>query len=219
MEPDPNKANYLPAALSDTMASERLTDVVTTAADIGLDALVSSGAFDGVPIFGALVGMWRAGTAVRDHLFTKKVAAFLITFEQTPEDVRKAFIAGLERAGKKAMFGEQLLLLIDRMDDLEKPHIVARVMSAAASGHIPLNKAMRLAKIVDRAYTEDLQLLRDFKSGVQPDQVIADSLFSIGLLTSGGSDEGTFAEAGSGGTIYHINDFGRLLVKHGLEGT
>lgn len=201
------------------MASERLTDVTTAVADIGLNAILDSGAFDGVPIFGALTGTFRAGVAIREHLFMRKVAEFLITFEATPAAKRKDFIADLERRGKKSEFGEQIIFLIERMDDMKKPVIVGRIMSAAATGNIPLTKAMRLAKIVDRAYLEDLQSLVDFKAGFPEDRAVADSLFSVGLLIGDGLQL-KYSEDDSnddGMITYRMNEYGRLLVQFGLK--
>ncbi|MDG4895816.1 hypothetical protein P9272_19795 [Mesorhizobium sp. WSM4976] len=160
-----NDHNSLPVAFSNSVASERLVDVAVTTADIGLDAAVKSGALDGVPFFGAFTGIVRAGIAVRDYLFLKKVAAFLEAFDKTPLADRKTFIDELDKKGKKAEFGDQILLLIDRMEDIEKPVIVARLISAAATGKLPLNKALRVSKIVDRAFVEDLKTLPQFQAG------------------------------------------------------
>ena len=124
----------------------------------------------------------------------------------------------LEKSGKTIEFGEQLLLLIDRMEDMQKPKILARIMSAAAVGDIPLEKALRLGKQLDRAFSEDLHILIDFQPGVQPDQVVAASLFSAGLLTAAGIDGGRITEEGSGGTMFEMNEYGALLRNFGLGG-
>ncbi|KAA3448051.1 hypothetical protein C7I87_24240 [Mesorhizobium sp. SARCC-RB16n] len=214
MEDEPKN---LPVAFADSVASEKLVDVAATAADIGLDAAISSGALDGVPILGALVGLARGGLAYRDWLFQKKVATFLNTFEKTPLEDRQAFIANLEKKGKKAEFGETVLLLLDRADDMKKPEIIARVMSAAANGKLSLDEAIRLAKIVDRAFSEDLRFLLDFKEGVQKDKDAASALFSAGLLVDVGIDGGLMMEEDSGGTMYDLNRYGKLLSEHGLK--
>lgn len=212
-----DEKNNLPVAFTNSVASEKLVDVAATAADIGLDMALTSGAFDGVPIFGALTGVARAGVAVRDLLFQRKIAKFLQTFEQTPLEDRVAFVANLERQGKKAEFGEQILLLIDRMDDMQKPHIVARIMSAAAQGKITLSEATRLAKIVDRAFSEDLHVLLTFEEGVQKQQDVAAALFSAGLLANQGIDGGIMGEEDSGGILYGLNKYGKILSDYGLK--
>ncbi|MBZ9823207.1 hypothetical protein [Mesorhizobium sp. CA4] len=214
MEDEPKN---LPVAFTDSVASEKLVDAVATTADIGLDAAITSGAFDGIPFFGALTGVTRAGLAIRDFLFLKKVATFLATFQQTPHGDREAFIAKLEKKGKKEEFGEQVLLLLDRAEDMKKPQIIARIMSAAASGKISLEEATRLAKIVDRAFFEDLNFLLDFKKGVQKEKDVASALFSAGLLVDVGIDGGLMMEEDSGGTMYDLNQYGKLLSEYGLK--
>ncbi|TPK60534.1 hypothetical protein FJ546_19370 [Mesorhizobium sp. B2-4-19] len=209
--------NSVPIAFSDSAASERLVDISSTSADIGLDAAITSGALDGVPFFGAITGIARAGIAIRDYLFLKKVAAFLETFDKTPLEKRRAFIADLEKKGKKAEFGEQILLLVDRMEDVEKPAIVAHLIAAAAMGHLPLDKALRVAKIVDRAFVEDLKTLPRFQAGSPTNRLVADALFSVGLLNGNGLAMFDGDDADRSGTTYHLNEYGRILVRYGLQ--
>ena len=60
-----------------------------------------------------------------------------------------------------------MLLLLERAEDMKKPAIVGKLMAAAASGEIGLDMAMRLSKMVDNSYTEDLDYLKSFLTGIQ----------------------------------------------------
>ncbi|MUZ65013.1 hypothetical protein [Agrobacterium vitis] len=200
-----------------------LTDLGATIGDVALDGIIGSGALDGVPVLGTMVSIARTGSAIRDLVFQRKVLAFLASFgTETDPTARQEFVRKIEEQDNGQRFGETILLLLERMDDLSKPVIVGRLMAAAARGDMLLKEALRLSRIVDRAFIEDLVLLPDLiDNKVQPDEIVADALFSVGLLSNDGSDGGTFLsveEGGEpGGTIYSRNRYARLLIEFGLS--
>lgn len=200
-----------------------LTDLGATIGDVALDGIIGSGALDGVPVLGTMVSIARTGSAIRDLVFQRKVLAFLASFgTETDPTARQEFVRKIEEQDNGQRFGEAILLLLARMDDLSKPVIVGRLMAAAARGDMLLKEALRLSRIVDRAFIEDLVLLPDLiDNKVQPDEIVADALFSVGLLSNDGSDGGTFLsveEGGEpGGTIYSRNRYARLLIEFGLS--
>jgi hypothetical protein len=207
----------LPESLTDSLSTEAAGDLLVTLGDTGFDAAVSSGALDGVPIFGIATGLWRAGREIQHELFVRKVLRFLSGLSQASQSERDKFITQLDRDGKKQKFGEAILLILDRIDDATKPEIVGRIMSAHIQGQIGYDVAMRLAAIVARVYGQDLDFLKRFVPGVQRDMYpIADALFSAGLLRNAGLDGGTLSDALSSGTIYELNEYGELLIKYGL---
>jgi hypothetical protein len=117
----------------------------------------------------------------------------------------------------KGVFGETLLLLIDRADSLEKPSILGRLLKHHILGNISYEDAMRLSFIVDRVYMSDLNYLTSFTSGIQSNPDIAASLQSAGLLNWAGMDGGNLGEPSSGGVIYELNDYGKMLLQYGLD--
>ncbi|CCE98488.1 conserved hypothetical protein (plasmid) [Sinorhizobium fredii HH103] len=200
-----------------------LTDLGATIGDVALDGIIGSGALDGVPVLGTMVSIARTGSAIRDLVFQRKVLAFLVSFgTETDPTARQEFVRKIEDQDHGQRFGETILLLLERMDDLSKPVIVGRLMAAAARGDISLKEGLRLSRIVDRAFIEDLVLLPDLiDNKVQPDEIVADALFTAGLLSNDGSDGGTFLsveEGGEpGGTIYSRNRYACLLIEFGLS--
>ena len=80
------------------------------------------------------------------------------------------------------------------------------------------NRSVRLVAIVNRVYAADLSYLRSFRPGVQEDDDVAASLSAAGLLANTGFDGGgADQEAQPGGYTYNLNDYGRLLITHGLK--
>lgn len=218
-----NDLNRISTDLVKSLNLGELTDLGATIGDVALDGIIGSGALDGVPVLGTMVSIARTGSAIRDLVFQRKVLAFLASFgTETDPTARQEFVRKIEEQDNGQRFGETILLLLERMDDLSKPVIVGRLMAAAARGDMLLKEALRLSRIVDRAFIEDLVLLPDLiDNKVQPDEIVADALFSVGLLSNDGSDGGTFLsveEGGEpGGTIYSRNRYARLLIEFGLS--
>jgi hypothetical protein len=218
-----NDLDRVSTDLVKSLSRDELADVGATVGDIALDSVITSGALDGVPVVGTLVNIARSGAAIRDLVFQRKVIAFLTSFANESDPTsRKEFVRKIEEQDDGQRFGETILLLLERMDDLSKPVIVGRLMAAVTRGDMSLKEGLRLSRIVDRAFIEDLLLLPDLNDGkVQPDEGIADALFSAGLLSNDGSDGGTYLsveEGGEpGGTIYSRNRYARLLMEFGLS--
>lgn len=144
---------------------------------------------------------------------------FLQQLNSTTEEDRKSFVAGLKNSGQLERFGENVLLILSRVDDALKPRIIGRLVAAHISGKVKsYTKTMRLVAIVNRVYIEDLNYLRSFKPGVQEDDNISASLFAAGLLTNTGIDGGgADQEKKPGGYTYELNEYAELLLEHGLE--
>ncbi len=203
--------------LTNSIASTETVDALVIVADAGFDAAISSGAFDGVPIFGIITGLARAGRHIKDELFVRKTARFLQGLSKTTHEARRRFVDDLHANGKVDEFGETILLILDRIDDATKPLIIGHLMAAHVEGNLTYDEAIRLAAMVNRCYAPDLEYLINFKPGTQREmQEIADALFSTGLLRNCGLDGGTIGDALSGGTIYDVNRYGELLIKFGL---
>lgn len=208
----------LGGALTESIKSDATTDLVVAVGDAGLDAAISSGALDGVPILGIATGLWRAGKEVQQELFIRKVARFLDQASAADPAARDKFVEGLKEQGKAEEFGETILLILDRLDDTVKPGLVGRIMAAHMRGDIEYGPAMRLVSIIARCYAADLEFLKTFREGTQREHApIAESLFAAGVLSDAGIDGGNVSDPLSGGTIYRLNVYGELLLKYALQ--
>ncbi len=108
-----------------------------------------------------------------------------------------------------------MLLLLERADHMKKPEMVGKIMAACIKGEIMHSEAMRLCNIVDRAYLNDLNLLRTFQSGLQGENApIAEALHSVGVLSISTIDGGS--ASGSGGFGYDLNRYGELLLRYAI---
>jgi len=204
--------------LTESIASSEVIDLVVAGADVGLDALITSGAFDGVPLFGLITGGYKAQKTVRDILYFKKIVNFLQNLRNISETDRLKFTQNLNKSGEAQRFGETILLILDKSEDTVKPQIIGKIISAHILGKFSYEAAMRLVAIINRCYTPDFEYLKNFQQGTQREGTpIAESLHAAGLLGNGGFDGGTFEDDQSGGVIYYLNGYGKLLIEHGLS--
>lgn len=212
-------------SLSKSIANENLFDVLTTIGDARLSVIMESAttteilaSLSSIPVLGILAGMWKANSSIQNELYFRKVVRFLRGLNSTSAEDRAKFITKLGCENKIEKFGETILLLLERVDDINKPSIIGRIMAAHINGHLDYEKAMRLAAIVNRCYAQDLEYLRKFREGTQGNNYnIADALFSVGLLANKGIDGGTIRNPFSGGTIYSLNEYGEALQKYGWD--
>ncbi|MCU0546196.1 MAG: hypothetical protein MUE44_29195 [Oscillatoriaceae cyanobacterium Prado104] len=204
--------------LVNSIATDKLSSVARDLSEVALDAALKEGVFRDIPVFNTIVALYQAGVEIRQHLFIKKVINFLQQLSNTPFEKRQKFVEEIEQdPRKKREFGETLVLLIDRADSLQKPSILGRLLKHHILDNISYEDVTRLSFIVDRVYISDLNYLLEFKPGIQNNPNIAASLQSAGLLSFAGMDGGTLNELFSGGVVYELNEYGKMLLRYGLD--
>lgn len=207
----------LPHGIVDAIKSDEISGLIADLSDVALSVATDSELLDSVPIVSTLRGLWKAGATVRDAVFVNQVRRFLTEVSHVNQHDRENFAARLEASGEIDRFGEAILLLIEKADEVDKPTIIGRILAAHMRGYIPeYLVAMRLAWIVNRSHTPDLLTLKSFVPGLQHEKAVADSLFAVGLLHGAGFDGGDFGVPNSGGTPYEMSEYATLLVKYGL---
>jgi hypothetical protein len=192
-------------------------------ADTALDAAVESGALDGVPVVGLATGAMRAARDVRQAFLVRKLVRFLSETAHLSSEERANFKSKFHSEDQAEAFGGLVVVLLDRADDLEKPVILGRLLVAYAKGAFSQEDFFRLARMVERSFTDDLYLLKGFAPGSTPrnmprQEVQAQNLSSIGFLYQAGFDGGDAGDPESGGILYQVSPYGEWVVRYGLEG-
>lgn len=201
-----------------TMANENLANTLGSISETSLDAMLSNGLLRDIPIIGTMTGMLKVGRDIRNELYLKKICVFLSNIAIASSELRESFSAQFDSEDSRHRFGEAILLLLERSDDMEKPKIIGKIMRAAIQNSIELPKAMRLCAIVNRCYIQDLDFLLVFEEGPQFADMtaIVESLQSVGLLSTHGFDGGDLSSSSKSGVIYKLNSYGELLLEYGL---
>ena len=198
--------------------AEDISSMLRDLGEVGFDAILNEGIGRDIPFFNTFHDLCKIGVTMQQILFIKKIEDFLRELSNVSPEKRRKFVEEIEKnPQKKRIFGEFLLLQIDRADSLEKPSILGRLLKHHILENISYDDAMRLSFIVDRVYMSDLNYLTSFTFGIQSNPNIAASLQSAGLLNLAGMDSGNLDEPSSGGVFYELNDYGKMLLQYGLD--
>jgi hypothetical protein len=208
-----NSNSDLVGAFSQTISQNSLADLLAGTGDIAIDQAIDSGAIDSIPVFGTFLSVYRAQRSVRDHLFLRQIIRFLNNLESADQEKREEFIKKLREEGEIKRFGENILLILSSINNIEKPVIIGKIMAKVMEKELGYSKGMRLVSMVERTYYEDILYLEHFSPGVQENYDIADALFSSGLLRNVGIDGGNIIDPKSGGTLYELNEYGEILAN------
>jgi len=129
-------------------------------AECALDSAIDSDALLGVPIISGIVSFVRASKSISTHLFAKKLFRFLLHTRGIPPEERRAFLAQLSKEPEqRRRLADQLALVLERLDDLNKPEFVARAFAAYVGGAITLDEFLEVAAVIDRCLLSDLRSL------------------------------------------------------------
>jgi len=204
--------------LLDSITSEGIISLGSDLLELALDNNLNEGVLREIPVVRNLYNLGRATVGIYHRLSIKKMINFLGELSNVSYEKRQSFVEDINKYPQKQRVCEEtLLLLIDRADSLEKPSILGRILKHHILDNISYEDAMRLSFIVDRVYMSDLDYLTRFSSGIQRKPDIDASLQSAGLLKWAGMDGGNLGEPFSGGVIYELNDYGKMLLQYGLD--
>ena len=200
------------------MHSEHLGSTVRDFAEMVLDTLVKEGVLRDIPFFNTFYNLGKTHGTIKQQQFIKKIKNLLEELSNPSYEERRKVVEWMnQNPEQKAVFGETLLLLIDREDGVEKLLIIVRLLDHCSLGNISYENLRRLVFIVKRVYMPDLNYLTRFSDGIQSNPNIAASLQSAGLLNLDGMDGGNLDEPSSGGVVYELNEYGKMLLQYGLD--
>ena len=143
-------------SLSDNLPS-RATELAADLLEPGIDALMSSGVLREIPLLGSVVKLANAGRAIADRILLAKLLRFVQGVEDVSDDERREFAYRMKTDDNfRERVGESVLLAIDKVDDLDKPAILARALRALVRRKIELAAFRRLTSAITTGYSADL---------------------------------------------------------------
>ncbi len=201
-----------------TVAGEQLADVVFDTAEVALDGILSEGVLKELPVVGAIVKTVRAGHSIADELFIRKLLRFLKELQSVPRDERERLLQKYpDSSDDQRILGENLLLALERLDDVEKPSVLARFFAAYVNSEIDYTTFTRLACALERFNLELLPNLRWFytreKPIVETPEEIIHELSLAGLVTVSLRHSGTFG----GSADYLCSSIGASFLRIGFD--
>lgn len=134
-----------------TVSNSDLQGALKSATEAGIDSLLDSDALKSIPVVGTIFGLSKAGLAIRDWLFLKKLFRFLEPLVDVSAEERLRFLENLSDDQRQKV-AEYMLLHIDRLDSLEKPEMLGRIFRAFMEGEIDYRTMLYFSHYVDQVF-------------------------------------------------------------------
>lgn len=199
----------LEESIEKTLETSDLSNVNIDLMESTLDALLEDGVVKDLPIVGSIIGISKFGIKVKEQIFLKKVLKFLIKLNKTTPKERSEFISKIEQTEKyNKKVGLAIILIIDKLEDLEKPEIIGKLLAANIKGEIDYETFLRISYIVQKLFLPDLKFLKDIRNGKEVYYHKQDELYLSGLMTR----EDTGGARFDGRNVYVISPYGEKLL-------
>lgn len=189
-------------------------NVVVDWAEFGLKGL-TEGVLKDAPMLKTVVSICSVSRTIRDHIFVRKVWDFLRACPKFNDLEKLGFVREhLDDPEKAHKLGSAIVLILDKLDDLEKTKMLAKIFAALVRKHIDYADFRRLASGLDRAFVEDLKIL----AADPPRPELKSDKFCALLLPAGFAvTAGGVSRGGALGPQTNVNSLGRLFRKCIME--
>jgi len=195
--------------------SSEAKDLAVEWAEIGLDTLFDEGVLKDAPILGSIVKLCMVSKTIRDRLFVRKVWDFLRGCPKFNNLEKMGFVREhLNDPEKAQKLGDAIVLILDKLDDLEKPSMLAKLFAALVRCEIPLECFRRLATAIDIGFIEDLKALA-FPQKHAPDSlfIYLPNLVRTGLVEIGEKPDPSAYFEGSYRLDFKVSQLGEIFIK------
>jgi hypothetical protein len=141
-----------------------LLEAALEAGEAALDLLTDNEAVKAVPVIGTAFKLLKGVDDMRDRALAAKLETFVRDPSLQSDQVRVKLRNGISSSEEEAIkVGEMLFLVLDKMTDLEKPRLLARVFRAYLDEVITGVDLRRLSHALDGAFTDDLFALEHWQ--------------------------------------------------------
>jgi hypothetical protein len=168
---------------------------------------VSSEIADAIPVAKSLRTLYKAGRSIRDRIFLRKLAKFLIKLPEISQSERNKYTEKIVSSeGEREKLGATLTILLDRFDDLKKPELLAYIFDAFIKEEINFETFQKMGSAIDKCFVSDLHLLEELDSPKELHSATASSFYMSGL-----TEIASVLPSGGSGALnkFQISDFGK----------
>jgi len=203
-------------SLIEVIGSSGGTDMLQDAGELVLDQFLEDGIVKEMPVVSTIAKLFKTALGLQGYVFAKKLKRFYGALSTVPLEERDSF---RERIATDTRFrnrvGENLMVLIDKLDDVDKPELLALAFAGFVQQKYDFTTFQRLAAAIDRCIVSDLEILEKVKTRARLEPHIAQMFSASGLV-----EIEVIPQVRTKGVenLYQITDFGRLFVEVVIEG-
>jgi hypothetical protein len=207
------------AAIVKGVCNPEAEDLAVDLGDFELGSLLEENVFHEIPIIKSVIACYKTWGAIHDRLFLRKVAMFMSSSPKFTHEQKEQFIqTHLNNEQEAKQLSDAVVLILDKLDDFEKPQMVARAFAALVRNEIGLETFRRLAAAIDLGFIFDLKEFAKLSDTVSTgaDRTKSNSLFVLylNLVRTGlvGQKRGT-GTVPITGVSYEITELGKSFIK------
>lgn len=202
----------IPDRIIENTISSTLVSAGMDITEIGLDKLLDDNFLKELPFIKTIFGIANGVINIRDKIFMAKVAKFLLSLHNISEHDRESFqkkISGDKKFKRK--LGGDLMFLLDRLNDLEKPEILAKIFTYFLKEKVDYGEFRRLGVAIELAFIDDLKRLMGDESVFTPgvNSAYLSNLAHTGLVAFEGGK--TWNDVGE--IQFKLSHLGQLYVQ------
>jgi hypothetical protein len=189
-------------------------DLLADTAELVLDSALDSGIVEKIPIFGSMAKAVNIGKAVKDQIFERKLERFLTQLSSINANEVQEFNNKIKEDAKlHQKVGESLLILIERLDEIEKSDWLAKAFRYYMEEKIDFEKFLLFGKAIDRCALSALKQLDIFSNPSDKLPEYSQDIASCGLIHLVGLPMIASKETGS---TYRLTNLGEEFVSYML---
>ncbi len=202
-------------SLISTIASSDLSGLVADGAELMVDQLFDDALLKEIPVISTIRSLIKIPISIRDYLFVKKLYRFLAQLKDIPleERCRLADRLGTNETERKRT-GENLLLVLDRLNDIQKPNILGKIFADYLRGGMDYPTLQRLAFCLERLNLALVPNLLTFyrKLPYEPSLLGEEILQDLAMCGLVRLVPGSGAVGGGGG--YFHSELGKIFINY-----
>ncbi len=126
--------------------------------EVVLDALRIVDVLADIPFIGTAIKICRANDAIRQRIYTAKLAKFINDLSSVPQsDIEKIRLTINSSGDEARRVGETVLMILEQVTDMDKPVVLARLLLCYAEGVISSVELRRLYQAINSAFMDDIK--------------------------------------------------------------
>lgn len=146
-------------SFENSLASDTAIDIASEYGEIALDSVITdSGVLKEIPIIKTIIAVAKLGSSVKEAYFIKKLLKFLFKLKEVSIEEKEKFLNSFKDEKNKKKVLEQILILIDRHDDVLKSEFLANLFAAYIRGEIDNITFFKLSNVIDQLSVWDILL-------------------------------------------------------------
>ena len=176
------KEKELGDSLFETIKGHGGKDLLSDAAEFVLDSNLSEGIIKDIPVVGTVQKLFNCAISLQGYFFAKKIQKFLAKLLEVNKEEREKFVSEINKNLElKEKTSDAVLLILDKLDDLEKCELFANAFSGYIQEQFDFTTFRRLSSAIEKCLVSDLMCLKDIALPCYMENYIGDVLVGSGL--------------------------------------